>query len=72
MYLVNVDYRKVYRVSTSEFLRSVMNVAGEAITELESCTRVFDENGIRRYREMIDGYRELTKRLKNLLGIENY
>ncbi|MDI3475877.1 MAG: hypothetical protein PWQ95_1605 [Thermococcaceae archaeon] len=72
MYLVNVDYRKVCRVSTSEFLRSVMNVAEEAITELESCTRVFDENGIRRYREMIDGYRRLTKRLKNLLGIENY
>lgn len=57
---------------TSEFLRRVMNVAEEAITELESCTRVFDENGIRRYREMIDGYRELTKRLKNLLGIGNY
>jgi len=72
MYFVSVDYRKVCRVPTIEFVKGAMNVAEEAILELESCTRVFDENGIRGYGEIINGYRGLIKRLKNSLGIENY
>ena len=64
LYFVSMDYWKVCRIPTSEFVKSAMNVAEEAILELESCTHLFEENGIRRYGEMINRYRELIKRLK--------
>ncbi len=64
LYFVSMDYWKVCRIPTSEFVKSAMNVAEEAILELESRTHLFEENGIRRYGEMINRYRELIKRLK--------
>ncbi|QDA31166.1 hypothetical protein FH039_05540 [Thermococcus indicus] len=68
LYFVSVDYRKVCRVPTSEFVKVAMNVIEEAIVELESCTHVFDGNGIGEYREMIDDYKRLLNFLKGKPG----
>lgn len=68
LYFVSVDYRKVCKVPISEFVKGAMNVIEEAISKLESCTHVFDGNGIGGYREMIDDYKRLLNFLKRKAG----
>ncbi|WP_199919977.1 hypothetical protein [Thermococcus piezophilus] len=66
IYLVSVDYRKVCRVPVKEFAKVAINVTDRAIQELESCTRIFEENGIKGYLKIINDYKELLKNLKEL------
>ncbi len=66
IYLVSVDYRKVCRVPVKEFVKVAINVTDKAIQELESCTRIFEENGIKGYLKIINDYKELLKNLKEL------
>ncbi|WP_258083521.1 hypothetical protein [Thermococcus thermotolerans] len=68
LHFVSVDYRKVCKVPISEFVKGAMNVIEEAILELESCTRVFEENWIKEYQEMIDDYKRLLNFLRKKAG----
>ncbi|AEH25313.1 hypothetical protein PYCH_16470 [Pyrococcus yayanosii CH1] len=64
LYFVSVDYRKVRKVPISEFVKSAMNVIEDAISELGSCTHIFDGNGIGEYRKIINDYKRLLNFLK--------
>ena len=59
--------QKVCVVLSEEFTKTTIKVIEDAIQELESCTHVFEENGIKEYQKMINDYRRLLKKLRDAL-----